>query len=62
MPVHMLVLLISQERIFQKYFGASFTTQVSFLFYKKNSMSYEGFDLEKFLKRDEFHVSFGKKF
>ena len=50
------ILLINLDNTFQKQFCASFTNQVLFSFYNKNSMSYNGFDLKKCLKMKEFYV------
>ena len=46
------ILFINLDRTFQK----------QFLFYDKNSISYEGFDLEKGLKMQEFRLNFFKYF
>ena len=52
------ILFSNLDGAFQKQFCVSFQNYVLFLFYDKNSISYEGFDSEKGLKMQEFRVNF----
>ena len=48
------ILLTNLDRTFHKQFVSAF--YIRFLFYDTNSTSYEEFDLEKSLKREEFNL------
>ena len=54
------ILLIKLDRTFQKQFCASFPNQVSFLFYDKNSMNYDGLQFGKMSKNERNRCIFFK--